>query len=108
MLARIIEVGIRPEKKNEIITILQHELVPLLHRHSAFVGFEFGVREADGSLAIAATYWQNRHEADAFYATPAYTNIINRLKPSFTTELKPVFCTVEISTAHRVAFGKAA
>lgn len=108
MLARVVEVGIKPEKKQEIITTLQHELVPLLHRQSAFVGHEVGVREDDNSLVIAATYWQNRRDADAFYATPAYTNLVNRLRPHFTTDIKSVFCTVEISTAHRIAAGKAA
>lgn len=108
MLARIVEVGIRPEKKQEFITLLQHELVPLLHRQSAFVGFEVVLRKDNPGLAHGTSYWNTQEEADAFYSTPAYNNIMNKVKTYFTTEFKPVYFTVEISTAHRIAFGKAA
>ncbi len=108
MLARVIEVGIRPEKKQEIVTLVQNELIPLLQEQAAFVGHEVVVRDDNPKVALATTYWTNKREAEACYATPEYAAVINQLKPLLTTDLKPVYYTVEISTSHWISFGKAA
>ncbi len=108
MLARVIEVGIKDGKKQEVVNILQNELIPVLQKQPGFVSFETLVRESDPNVCISYTQWQSKDYADNCYAMPAYTTIINKLRPLLANEVKPVFYSVEISTTHRIAVGKAA
>jgi quinol monooxygenase YgiN len=108
MLARVVEVGIKGGKKQEVAKILQNELVPVLQKQPGFVAYETLSRETDPNLTTSITYWQNKDDADNCYAMPAYTSILDKLRPLLTNEIRPVIHNVEISTAHRIAIGKAA
>jgi quinol monooxygenase YgiN len=108
MLARVVEVNIKGGKKQEVETILQNELLPLLQKQPGFAGYETLLRETDPNVTLSISYWQNREQADTFVDTAAYNAIRNKLQPLLANDIRPVFYTVEISTQHRIAFGKAA
>lgn len=108
MLARVIEVAIKGGKKQELVNIVQNELIPVLQKQPGFVSFETLVRDTDPNVCISYTQWQSKDYADSCYSMPAYTTILNKLKPLLANEVKPVFYNVEISTTHRIAVGKAA
>ncbi|HET7185652.1 MAG TPA: antibiotic biosynthesis monooxygenase family protein [Terriglobales bacterium] len=108
MLARVVEVNIKGGKKQEVETILQNELLPLLQKQPGFAGYETLLRETDPNVTLSISYWQNREQADTFADTAAYNAIRNKLQPLLANDIRPVFYTVEISTQHRIAFGKAA
>jgi quinol monooxygenase YgiN len=108
MLARVVEVGIKGGKKQEVAKILRNELVPVLQKQPGFVAYETLSRETDPNLTTSITYWQSKDDADTCYSMPAYTSILDKLRPLLTNEIRPVIHNVEISTAHRVAIGKAA
>jgi quinol monooxygenase YgiN len=108
MLARVVEVTVKGGKKPEILNILQNELLPLLQKQPGFVGFETLARETDPNTSVSVTFWQNKDYAETCYAMPAYAQLLSRIRPLITTDIKPVFHNVEISTAHRIPSGKAA
>lgn len=108
MLARIVEVGIKGGKKQEVAKILQNELLPVLRKQPGFVAYETLAREADPNITTSITYWQSKDDADSCYSMPAYNTILNKLRPLLSNEIKPVIHSVEISTTHRIVFGKAA
>jgi quinol monooxygenase YgiN len=108
MLARVVEVGIKGGKKQEVAKILRNELVPVLQKQLGFVAYETLSRETDPNIATSITYWQSKDDADNCYSMPAYTSIIDKLRPLLSNEIRPVIHNVEISTSHRIAIGKAA
>jgi len=96
MLARVVEVGIKGGKKQEVAKILQNELVPVLQKQPGFVGYETLARETDPNITTSITYWQSKDYADSYYSTPAYTSILDKLRPLLSNEIKPVLHSVEI------------
>ena len=108
MLARVVEVSIKGGKKQEVVKILQNELLPVLQKQPGFVAYETLASDTDPNITTSITYWQNKDDADSCYSMPAYTTILNKLRPLLSNEIKPVLHHVEISTTHRIAFGKAA
>ena len=108
MLARIVEVGIKGGKKQEVAKILQNELLPVLQKQPGFVAYETLARDTDHNVTTSITYWQSQDDADSCYSMPAYNAILNKLRPLLSNEIRPVLHNVEISTTHRIAFGKAA
>ena len=55
MLARVVEVGIKGGKKQEVAKILQNELVPVLQKQPGFVAYETLSRETDPNLTTSIT-----------------------------------------------------
>jgi quinol monooxygenase YgiN len=108
MLARVVEVAIKGGKKRDVLSILQNELMPLLHKQPGFVSFEALARDTDPNITFGITYWENKDYAETCYSMPAYTQILNRIRPLLSNDVKPVLYHVDISTTHRVATSKAA
>jgi quinol monooxygenase YgiN len=108
MLARVVEVGIKGGKKQEVTRILQNELIPVLQKQPGFVAYETFSRDSDPNITTSITYWHSEDDADSCYSTSAYASILNKLRPLLSNEIRPVLNTVVISTTHRIAIGKAA
>lgn len=108
MLARVIEVIIRGGKKQEVISIVQNELLPLLQRQPGFISHETMTRQTDPNVAVATTCWRTHDEAEEFYSSQDYTTLLSRLRPLFGSDIRPVFYNVEVSTALKASQGKAA
>ena len=81
MFARLIEATAKPGKKDEIVTILTNELLPVLKRQPAFVDV-IGL-SGDTALEEGATltFWKTKNEAETFYKTPEFTKIMDRISP---------------------------
>ena len=108
MLARVVEVGIKGGKKQEVAKILQNELLPVLRKQPGFVAYETLARDTDPNVTTSITYWQSKDDADSCYSMPAYNTILSKLRPLLSNEVRPVLHNVEISTTHSIAISKAA
>jgi len=107
MFARLIEATAKPGKKDEIVTILTNELLPVLKKQPAFVdviGLSGDTAHDEGATL---TFWKTKNEAETFYKTPEFTKIMDRITPLVERMNIRTF-NVEISTMHKIAAAKAA
>ncbi len=108
MVARVIETTMKGGKKQECLTIIQNELVPYLQKQPGFVAYDTNTRVTDPNYILSSTMWRTKEDAENCYASTGYTNIVNKIRPLLTADLRPVFYNVELSTTHQVSVGKAA
>ena len=107
MFARLIEATAKPGKKDEIVTILTNELLPVLKRQPAFVdviGLSGDTAHDEGATL---TFWKTKNEAETFYKTLEFTKIMDRITPLVERMNIRTF-NVDISTMHKIAAAKAA
>jgi len=107
MFARLVEATAKPGKKDEIVTILTNELLPVLKRQPAFVdaiGLSGDTVPEEGATLV---FWKTKNEAETFYKAPEFTKIMDRITPLVERMNIRTF-NVEISTTHKIAAAKAA
>ncbi len=107
MFARLVQATAKPGKKDEVRTILENEVTPLLQKQPGFVdavGLTGDLNPQEGAML---TFWKTKNDAETFYKTPAFTKLLDRMKPLFEQMDIHTF-TVEASTFHKIAAGKAA
>lgn len=107
MFARFAEANAKPGKRPEITNILTHELLPLLRRQQGFVDVVGLAADTNGDDGAGLTFWSSRHDAETFYESAEYKKVMDRVKP-LTTQINVRTFTVETSTFHKIAAGKAA
>ncbi len=96
MFARILEFIPQPGKKEEIVSVVRKEVLPLLKRQPGFLEFLPFVPEAATEKSIAVTLWAEKVDAEC-YEHDVYPKVEGILKPYLTT---PVVCrNYEVQTA---------
>jgi len=88
MFARILEFIPKQEKKEEIVSIVRKEVLPILKRQPGFLEFLPFVPESKTEKAIAVTLWAEKHDAE-HYEREVYPQVEGILRPYLTT---PVTC----------------
>ncbi len=88
MFARILEFVPQPGKKEEIVSVVRKEVLPLLKRQPGFLEFLPFVPETATEKAIAVTLWAEKLDAER-YERDVYPKVEGILKAYLTT---PVTC----------------
>ena len=107
MFTRIVELTVKPGKLNELTSIIQDKIIPTLRKQTGFVD-EITLRpDMDTNKLLAISFWNTREDAERYHKTeyPRIQEMIQNLQDGH-----PVLklYTVENSTAHKLAAGKAA
>ena len=107
MYARMVEAPAKPGKRNEIITILEKEVQPLLKKEKGFVDFVGLTSDTTPDLGITMTFWATKEDAERFWNNREFKAILDRLTP-LTQNMTARTFEVATSTFHKIAAGKAA
>jgi len=109
MFARLVEATAKPDKKNEITTILTSDLLPMLKKQQGFVDAVGLSGDTSPDEGVTLTFWTTKDDAEKFYATQEFkTKILDRITPSLLEGMKVRTFSVETSTFHKIAASKAA
>ncbi len=107
MFARLVETTAKPGKREEIITIVRNDLLPILKKQHGFVdaiGLSSDTGPNDG---VALSLWKTKSDAESFFISAVYTKTLDRVKP-LVADMKVRTFTVATSTFHKIAAGKGA
>lgn len=108
MFARVAEVTVKAEKREEFFNLVHNELQPAVKTQPGFVDAVGLISDTDPNGALSIVFWNNQEQADRFYSSPAYMKLFDKLRPLMKTEPRFRTCTVDTSTFHHIARGKAA
>ena len=109
MFARLVEATAKPGKRNEIMTILASDLLPLLKKQQGFVDAVGLLGDTSPDEGVTLTFWTAKDDAEKFYATQEFkSKILDRITPLLLEGMKVRTFNVEASTFHKIAASKAA
>ncbi len=102
MFARLVDAPAKPDKRNEIVSIVMGELLPVLKKQQGFVDF-VGLTGDTSPDGATLTFWATKDDAERFYATQEFkSKILDRITPLVEHMTIRTF-NVEASTFHKVA-----
>jgi quinol monooxygenase YgiN len=84
MFARILEFGVKPEKKAEFIKVLDNEVLPILKKQVGFLEILPFFPEKPETNALNISFWATKADAER-YQKEAYGKVFDILKPFLTT-----------------------
>ncbi len=108
MFARMTELKIKSERRNEFMKLANTEVRPLITRQPGFVDAFALTSDTDPTLATTVALWESRQNAERFYASEDFRRWMDRAGP-FLREA-PAITTYDVanSTHHRISAGRAA
>jgi quinol monooxygenase YgiN len=107
MFTRIVECHVKPEKKDEFINKSRQEVLPILQKQPGFVDVISLVSEQDPARVLSISFWNSKEDAERHHREN-YSRIGDLLKPLLRRDPVIDNFTVDTSTSHRIAAGKAA
>ena len=109
MFARLVEATAKPGKRNEIMTILASDILPLLKKQQGFVDAVGLSGDTSPDEGVELIFWTTKDDAEKFYATQEFkSKILARITPLLLEGMKVRTFNVETSTFHKIAASKAA
>ncbi len=108
MFARLTEVTIKPEKRVEFLNLANAEIRPLVTRQPGSMEVVALISDTDPNVAVSLVLWDNRQNAERFYASDEFRQWIERIGPYLREA--PTFKTYDVgtSTYHRISASRAA
>ena len=97
MIARQIEVTIKPETYNEFKNVLENEIVPILQRQPGFLGTLSLVHETTNARTMSISMWKSKPDAEN-YNKKEYPRILELLKPYLHDTPRIEYFKVEFTT----------
>lgn len=94
MVARILEIVPKPDKKEELINALNQQIVPILKEQSGFVETLVFVPESKTDRLMSITFWTEKRFAEK-YAKEAYPNVEQAMKRFLAVPITVKTYTVE-------------
>ncbi len=108
MFSRTAELSINPQQREPFLNLVNSEFLPLLQRQPGYVDGIGLVSETDPSRGISVAFWKSREDAERFYNSDEFARVRQRLEPYLRGEPTIRTSTVETSTHHGIAAGRAA
>ena len=81
MFARLVEATAKPGKREEISSVLLTELLPKMQKSPGFAGMVGLFSDTDANDGGGISLWETKEDAEAFYKSADYLNLLGRLKP---------------------------
>jgi len=107
MYTRIVECQVKTGKKDEFTNKLHNEVLPILRQQPGFVDLVSLLSEKNSERMISISFWNSKDEAER-YQREHYKGIVEILKPLIKRDPTVETYTVDTSTTHHIAAGKAA
>jgi heme-degrading monooxygenase HmoA len=107
MFARTVECNVKPGKKDELTNKLRNEILPTLQKQAGFVDMVALTSENDPERILSLTFWKSKEDVER-YQRENYARLMEPVRPLLAREPVIGVFTVEASTVHRIAAGKAA
>ncbi len=107
MFARIVESPAKLGKREQLIDILNHDLQPLLKKQPGFIDFIGLTSDNQPELGLTMTFWDTKANAERFWTGPEFEKLLQKMKPLM-EDMRVRTFNVAVSTAHKIAAGKAA
>ncbi|HJX83262.1 MAG TPA: hypothetical protein VJ723_02830 [Candidatus Angelobacter sp.] len=102
MFARILEFGVKIEKRAEFIKVLKNEVVPILKKQ---VGFReilpFFPDKVGDNVALNITLWTTKTDAERFQ-NETYPRVYEIVKPFLTTPVTMRLVTLETTLSEHL------
>ena len=108
MFARILEFGIMPQKREELIAVIKNEVLPILKTQVGFLEIlPFFPVETTNPAAINVSVWATKEDAER-YVKVTYPKILAILKPFLTTPVTTRVFTLETALCEHLVEALAA
>jgi heme-degrading monooxygenase HmoA len=107
MYTRIVHCTVKPEKKTEFDRTLTNELLPRIKQQPGFIDVVEMYSQTNPNEFVCMTFWKSQ-EAVNRYTSELFPTVVQRLTPTLSGEAKVDTYSVQTSTPHRIAAGKAA
>jgi quinol monooxygenase YgiN len=101
MIARHIEVNLKPEKINEFKDLYEKVVLPLLRRETGFLDSITLMPENTTDRTVTISLWRTRQDCDN-YNKRNYPKVLDMLRPFLTDTPKISYFTVEHTTFRKV------
>ncbi len=108
MFARVSEVTVRPEKRQEFLNLVHKNLQKIMREQPGFVDALGLFSETDVNHGLAVVLWRTKDDAVRFYNGNSYQFWLEEVRPLLAGEPKIGLYEVDTSTFHHIAEGKAA
>ncbi len=108
MYARIAQISLKPEKRDEFLQLLNQEFLPLLKKQPGCVDSVGLVSEEDSNIGLALTFWKDRNAANRFYDSDSFLQMQRRITPYLKRDVMVRTYDVASSTYHHIAASHAA
>ena len=107
MFTRVVELRCKAGKTNEVASIANEKVLPILRKQQGFQDEIALVSNTDPTRMLALSFWNKREDAER-YQREQFSRIAEMLRPL--CEGEPVVSTYDVntSTAHHITSGKAA
>lgn len=107
MFTRLVECHVKPDKKDDFTQKLRSEVLPILQKQPGFVDLIGLVSESDPNRVVSVSFWNSKQDAERYHREH-YNRILEMLKPSLKRDPVVDTFSVDTSTTHHIAAGKAA
>ncbi len=102
MFARMVEAPVKTGKRNEVMTILKNELVPLLRVQRGFVDFVGLASDTSPVDGITLAFWASKDDAEKFYGGQEYKTFLSSKITPLLEKMTIRTFNVEASTFHKI------
>lgn len=101
MIARHIEVTIKPDRYSEFKTLYENDALPIVRRQPGFLDELALVTEGKQDRHIVVTLWRTKNDAEN-YQRKEFAKILEMLKPFLVGTPSVQYFTVEHTTFRKV------
>ncbi len=101
MIARHIEVNLKPDRYNEFKTLYENEILPIVRRQTGFLDEISLVTETKMDRHIVITLWKSKMDAENYHKRD-FPKILDMLKPFLAGNPTVEYFTVEHTTFRKV------
>ncbi len=107
MYTRIVRCTVNPQKRDQFSRTLTNELLPKIKQQPGFVDVVEMFSETSPDEFVCMTFWKDKQAVDR-YSNELFPTVADKLTPLLTGEVNIDTYSVETSTPHRIAAGRAA
>jgi heme-degrading monooxygenase HmoA len=107
MFTRVVEVQAKPGRAKELCNTIAEKALPILRNQPGFVDELVMVSSTQSDRILAISLWKTQEDAER-YNREQYPTVNELIKNQVASAPKVQTFTVNLSTAHRIAAGKAA
>jgi heme-degrading monooxygenase HmoA len=101
MFARILNFDVKPEKKEDLVKALKHQIVPILKRQNGFLEIlPFFPEKMREEKVCVVSLWTTPSDAER-YERDVYSDVHDLLKPFLTTSIDVKRFHLETSVCER-------
>ncbi len=107
MFTRVVEIRTKPGKARELTNNVSDKILPLLRKQAGFVDEITLLSNTESDRVLAISFWQTEQDAER-YQREQFQQVTEIISTFIDAPPKVQTFTVDTSTTHRIAKGKAA